>query len=198
MRKKNWIGNKNSIYKTLGASNHTNKIREQDDFYATDPKAAKLLLKLETFNNILEPSCGEGHLSKVFKKAGIKTTSSDLIDRGYGIKKDFFNYKKWNGDIITNPPYKYAQAFIEHSLKITKKGSKIAMFLKLQFLESKGRKNLFINTPPKTLYVTSSRLLCAKNADFDGMRKAGGSAVAYGWFIWKKGFTGNTKIKWFN
>jgi len=195
---KDWIGNGNSIYKTLGASNHTAKDREKHDYYATDPKAAELLLELENFNNILEPACGEGHLSKVFTDKGLKVTSSDLIARGYGGRKSFFDYEEWDGDIITNPPYKYAQSFVEHSLKITKDGSKIAMFLKLQFLESKGRKTLFVNTPPKTLYVTSSRLLCAKNADFEGMRKGGGSAVAYGWFVWEKGFKGNTEIKWFN
>lgn len=195
---KNWTGNSNSIYKTLGASNHTSKDREQHDYYATDPKAAELLLELENFENILEPACGEGHLSKVFVDAGIKVTSSDLIDRGYGTEKSFFTYNEWNGDIVTNPPYKYAKEFVEHSLRITKEGSKIAMFLKLQFLESKGRKKLFVNTPPKTLYVASSRLLCAKNADFEGMRKGGGSAVAYGWFVWEKGFKGKTTIEWFN
>ena len=31
-----WTGNLNSIYKTLGASNHTDKEREENDFYATD------------------------------------------------------------------------------------------------------------------------------------------------------------------
>lgn len=195
---KNWTGNQNSIYKTLGASNHTNKDREQHDYYATDPKAAELLLELETFENILEPSCGEGHLSKVFSDAGINVTSSDLVDRGYGTQKSFFDYENWNGDIITNPPYKYGLEFVEHALKIIPDGNKVAMFLKLQFLEGKKRKKLFVSNPPKTLYVSSSRLLCAKNADFEGMRKGGGSAVAYGWFIWQKGFNGKTKIVWFN
>lgn len=194
----NWTGNQNSIYKTLGASNHTDKDREQHDYYATDPKAAELLLELETFENILEPSCGEGHLSKVFSDAGINVTSSDLVDRGYGTQKSFFDYKEWNGDIITNPPYKYGLEFVEHALKIIPEGNKVAMFLKLQFLEGKKRKKLFVSNPPKTLYVSSSRLLCAKNADFEGMRKGGGSAVAYGWFVWQKGFNGRTEIVWFN
>lgn len=195
---KNWTGNGNSIYKTLGASNHTSKDREQHDYYATDPKAAELLLELENFENILEPSCGEGHLSKVFIKNGIDVTSTDLIDRNYGTQKDFFSYTEWNGDIVTNPPYKYGLEFVEHALKIIPNGCKVAMFLKIQFLEGKKRKNLFIKHPPKKLYVSSSRLLCAKNADFEGMRKGGGSAVAYGWFVWQKGFEGNTKIEWFN
>jgi len=195
---KNWIGNKNSIYKTLGASNHTDKEREKNDYYATEPKAAEMLLDLEDFNDILEPSCGEGHLSEVFIKHGKNVTSSDLINRNYGMVKDFFTVTEWDGDIITNPPYKYAKEFIKHALSIIPTGRKVAMFLKIQFLESKGRKELFVTSPPRTLYVTSSRIQCAKNGDFEGMKKSGGSAVAYGWFVWEKGFNGNTIIKWFN
>ena len=38
---KDWTGNSNSIYKTLGASNHTDKERQNEDYYATDPKDRK-------------------------------------------------------------------------------------------------------------------------------------------------------------
>jgi len=30
------------------------------------------------------------------------------------------------------------------------------------------------------------------------MKEGGGSAVAYAWFVWQKGFTGKTTIEWFN
>lgn len=195
---KDWTGNKNSIFKTLGASNHTDKERESDDFYATDPIAGKHILNLEDIDNILEPACGEGHLSEVFMKAGKTVTSSDMVDRGYGSVKNFLEYDVWNGDIITNPPYKFAQEFIEHSLKITEEGNKTIMFLKVQFLEGKKRKLLFEKYPPKTIYISSSRILCAKNAEFERMRRGGGSAVAYGWFVWVKGYQGQTALKWFN
>lgn len=33
---KDWTGNKNSVFKTLGASNHTDKERQNEDYYATD------------------------------------------------------------------------------------------------------------------------------------------------------------------
>lgn len=200
---KDWKGNTNSIFKTLGASNHTDEDRQNEDYYATDPKAAELLLKLESFSpKIWEPACGEGHLSKIFEKAGYSVRSSDLINRGYGETGfDFlgmYNTVSWDGDIITNPPYKYAQEFIEKSLQVIPEGKKVAMFLKLQFMEGKARKNLFIKHPPKTIYVSSSRILCAKNADFKRMIAGGGSAVAYAWYVWEKGFTGTTQIKWFN
>jgi len=198
---KDWNGNKNSIFKTLGASNHTDKERENDDYYATDPIAAEMLLKLEKFdNNIWECACGEGHLSKVFENEGYNVKSSDLINRGFGEVYDFLSFDNFHfdGDIITNPPYKYASEFIEKSLKIIPEGNKVAMFLKVQFLEGKARKKLFEKYPIKTVYISSSRILCAKNADFDGMIKGGGSAVAYAWFVWEKGYTGNTILKWFN
>ena len=30
------------------------------------------------------------------------------------------------------------------------------------------------------------------------MKAGGGSAVAYAWFVWKEGYTGDTIVKWFN
>lgn len=196
---KDWVGDTNSIFATLGASNHIDEDREKHDYYATDPKALELLLELEQFNhNIWENACGEGHLSEVLIREGYNVKSTDLIDRGYGeggvdfLKGDF---EMFNGDIITNPPYKYAKQFIEKSLSLIPKGNRIAMFLKLTFMESKGRKQMFIDNPPKVIYVSSSRLLCAKNGDFT---KKESSAVAYAWYIWEKGYKGDTVIKWFN
>ena len=57
-----WVGNGNSVYKTLGASNHTDKEREKDDYYATDPIAIDKLLTVERPNeNVWECACGAGH-----------------------------------------------------------------------------------------------------------------------------------------
>lgn len=67
------------------------------------------------------------------------------------------------------------------------------MFLKLTFLEGKGRKQMFLQNPPTKVYVSSSRLECGTNGEFKGT-----SAVAYAWFIWEKGYKGNTIIKWIN
>ena len=141
--------------------------------------------------------CGEGHISQVLKDYGYSVTSRDLINRGYGEVADFLNKsnQEWCGDIITNPPYKFAKEFVEKSLDIVPEGHKVAMFLKLTFLEGKGRKEMFQNNPPKIVYVSSSRLKCAKNGDFDN---APGSATAYAWYVWEKGYKGDTVIKWLN
>lgn len=201
---KDWTGKKKSTFVTLGASNHSDYEREPDDYYATDPIAAELLLDVEPkLSNIWECACGEGHLAKVFNKHGKLGKASDLVDRGYGIQEDFifnifvnFNPEfQWGGDIVTNPPYKFAKEFVLQALKVIADGRKVCMFLKLTFLEGKERKDMFKEYPPQTVYVSSSRILCARNGDFDSFDS---SATAYAWFVWQKGYKGDTVIKWIN
>lgn len=62
-------------------------------------------------------------------------------------------------------------------------------------LEGKARKKLFASAPPKRIYVSSSRLKCAKNGKFE---ETGSSAAAYAWFVWEKGYKGDPTIKWIN
>lgn len=198
---KDWTGNGKSIFVCNGASNHSEGERQNEDFYATEPKALELLLDLEKFSeNIWECACGIGHLSKVLERRGYSVKSTDLVERGYGLggvdflKEDLI----FDGDIITNPPYKYAKEFVEHALEVVPEGRRVVMFLKLTFLEGKARRKLFDTTPPKIIYVSSSRLQCAKNGDFETYGKGVGTAVAYGWYIWEKGYKGHTEVKWFN
>ncbi len=195
--------NSKTAYRRIGASNHSESERETNDFYATEPKALELLLELEKFDDLVwEPACGKGHLSEVLIKNGYIVISTDLIDRGYGKGGiDFLQLEettKFFGDIITNPPYSKAKEFVEKALNIICDGNRVAMFLKLTFLESKSRRELFENTPPEYIYVSSSRLQCAKNGDFESYSKGTGTAIAYGWFIWRKGFNGEPKVRWFN
>lgn len=195
---KDWVGGSAAVFKTLGASNHANGERQHEDYYATEPKATEWLCRLEQFDGrILEPACGEGYISEVLKAAGYEVVSRDLVDRGYGEVADFLaiDNQEWKGNIVTNPPYKYAQQFVEKALSIIPEGKKVAMFLKLQFLEGKARRAQFCSTPPIRVWVSSSRLKCAPNGDFDAIK---GSAAAYAWFVWEKGYKGDTTVKWFN
>lgn len=194
---KDWVGNGNSIFKNLGASSHVEHDRAEYDYYATDPLAAELLLKVETFSHkIWEPACGENHLANVFAQHGHEVRCSDIVDRCGNEVQDFLgmDVTAWDGDIITNPPYRFALDFVYKALSIVEDGHKVAMFLKLLFLEGIERKQLFLNFPPKVVYVSSSRLKCAMNGVFDNKN----SAVAYAWFVWEKGWRGDTIIKWIN
>ena len=93
--------------------------REKDDFYSTDPNSLKVFLdrikqdNIELSDTIWEPCVGSGTLADVLKQYGYKVFVSDIIDRGYAgtITQDFLNLPEdiiWQGDILTNPPFKYA------------------------------------------------------------------------------------------
>ena len=194
-----WIGNRKSTFSQIGASSHSVQERGQDDFYATDPSSIDDLLKFETFDkDIWECAVGQGHLAKRLSEFGYNVKCSDIIDRGFAGTEvlDFLKSKeKFNGDIITNPPYKYFTEFILKSLDSIRDGHKVSMFLKLTTLESQKRYDeIFKNYPPKTVYVFTKRKKCLKN----GIDEGTSSAVCYAWFVWKKGEYNCTEIKWIN
>lgn len=146
-------------------------------------------------HNLWECACGEGHLSEILKKNGYSVLSTDLIDRGYADKiNDFLKSKTtYDGDIITNPPFKYADKFVEKAMELLEPNKKLILFLKIQFLESKSRYELFKKYPPKYIYVHSSRQMIAKNGEFE---KYSSSALCYAWFIWENGNTQEPVIRW--
>ena len=190
--------NTGKVFTPLGASNHSKGARAEIDFYATDPVAIKKLMDeggVTFHKKVWECACGQGHLAKVLVERGYDVKASDAIDRGYGETGiDFLHcYDTWDGDIITNPPYSNACDFAEHALDIMEEGCSVYLFLKLQFLEGKRRRILFDRKELKTLYVFTERVLCAKNGDFADTK---GSAVAYGWFQFEKGYKGDPVIKW--
>ena len=114
--------------------------RVENDYYATPPESTIALLEREKFSGgILEPCCGEGHISEVLKDHGYDVISNDLVDRGYGeFNEDYLKTDKLKAaNVITNPPFKYAKEFIEKSLQDTT--GKVAMFCKIQLLEGVSR-----------------------------------------------------------
>lgn len=205
---KDWVGNRYSVYNSLAASNHSNVDREQNDYYATNPKALEKFMDRAKKDNLTftgtvwECACGEGHLSNVLIKY-FNTCSTDIVDRGYvgfNGKIDFLgvtNRPFEHFDIITNPPYKYAKEFVEKSMELLQDSEKCIMFLKIQFLEGIARREMFAKYPPKYVYVNSERQTCAMNGEFIGKNgKEIGSAVCYCWFVWEKGFDGEPIIRW--
>ena len=191
---KDWTGNKTSTITTSGFHNNSAHERETNDFYATSPVALEKLLEKESFDNVWECACGMGNLSEVLKAKGIHGKSSDLINRGYGEQIDFLNHNiDWRGDIITNPPYREATAFVYKAIETLKDGRKLAMIFPQRYLSSKTRYKLFTQYPPKIVYAFSGRIGCALNNNFN---LHSNSAVDYLWIVWQKGFKGDTILKW--
>ena len=186
--KKDWTGNRQSVYSCMGARNFAEEEREENDYYATNPLAINALFRHEDFsNNIWECACGGGSLSARMERYGKTVKSTDLIDRGYGTGGvDFLKQTDpFPGDIITNPPYKFTTEFILKAYELTQ--NKVAMFLKLSALEGKERyQKIYKSIPPSDVYVFVDRLGCYKNGKFVDDADIVRGAVCFAWFVWKK------------
>lgn len=190
-----------SVSRQLGT--HSDKERHKDDYYATDPRAVKDLIAMLNKHNIeipkeiVETSVGGGHIAKEFEKIGCNVTGYDIVDRGYPntIIRDYLTVDKLPDGcmVIENPPFKRNIEFIKHSLSLIKNGQYICTFQKIQFLESQERKLFFEENPPKYVFVFSKRVKTYINGDMSDKQS---SAMCFCWFVFEKGYHGDTVVKW--
>lgn len=125
--------------------------REKDDFYQTPRECTIALLRAEAQrmpHHIWEPACGDGALASVLEDAGFNVQSTDLVDRGYGIGGvDFLMEQRQRAPgIVTNPPFKFADEFIEHAYKLDV--SYMALLLRVTFWAGNTRAELYHRWKP--------------------------------------------------
>lgn len=191
---------------TVGSSD---KERRQErvrvlDGYHTPRIAVEELLKREKFTGrSWECANGFSRITRVLRENGHRVLTSDIY-RWHDttmVVKDFADFRRppkpFRGqtfDIITNPPFVHAAMFAEKAMELLPTGGKLALILRLQFLEGKKRKAFFEQYPPKRIYVFSYRLPRMHRFLWKGAK--GGSTLAFAWFVWQKGYRGRPEIHW--
>lgn len=163
------------------------------DYFPTPAWATQALVANEQFDgDIWECACGDGAMSKVLEEAGYDVYSSDLYLRPYGESgKDFLSEQRTASNIVTNPPYNSAEGFVKAGLQKSEK--KLALLLRLAFLEGINRnKTIFNVSPPTRVWVFSERITFYPS----GVKATGSGTTAYAWFVWDKSELGRTELKW--
>lgn len=171
-----------------------------DDF-PTPPWATRALMKYVIMPitgpvshlSCWEPACNRGHMARPLGEFFREVVASDVHDYGHGhVVRDFlFPGEVHNVDwIITNPPFRLAQQFIERSSEIARYG--FAMIVRSAFLEGVGRYHqLFDRNPPSIIAQFTERVAMVKGR-LDGR---GSTATAYCWLVWIDGET-ETRFQW--
>jgi hypothetical protein len=170
--------------------------RELNDFYQTPPEGTRALLAVERFHGpIWEPACGDGSMSRVLEEAGHHVVSTDLVDRGYGTPRvDFLlEHERRAPNIVTNPPFKNAEEFALHALRLS--AGKVAMLCRLAWLEGDGRRRrIFAQTPIARVWVFSRRLRMQRGRQM--LAGESGGMQAFAWFVWEHGHAGPPALGW--
>lgn len=178
-----------------GRSDVPGYVRQKDDFFPTPERATLALLAVEKFHGaIWEPACGNGAISKVLAAEGYAVESTDLVNRGFGLTPvDFLmEHKSLAPNIVTNPPFKLAVPFVRQALNLAT--GKVAMLLKIAFLEGVERAEVFKKSPLARVLVFSRRL------SFVGPNRKssleGSGMMAFAWFVWDHRHSGAPTIGW--
>lgn len=206
--KKEWKGNSNSARAAVATKKiGSTTVRQEDDFYATDPKAVEMLIKAaphifylarENGTPIWEPACGTGNLVKPLTKNGFVVYASDLKDRGFGeVHVDFLNTKIDNCPpiILTNPPYSLATEFIEHALEILPENGLYIALMNITYLAGQKRfERVYSKGSLREVYVFSKRVECWKNNDKE--HESGNALINFCWYVFQKGYKGQPTLYW--
>jgi hypothetical protein len=194
----------NSVYKMLGSTAHSKNPRHPSDLYCTPPAVIQTFLQSIDFKlskNIWEPFAGMGHISETLKANKYNVKSTDLHDWGYEDStsgKNFLDINdQWRYDILSNPPYSIAGKVIDKALSVVPDGRYVIMLLRSNFYEGK-RKGLLERHPVKYIYQSITRIQCAIGGDFEAMQNRGGAAISFSFFVWQKGYKGETIARRFN
>jgi hypothetical protein len=158
--------------------------RRDKDFYPT-PQALTLALvdyfpEIVSHTRVYEPCNGDGQLSKVLRREGVKVETSDIVQQ---FPQDYYLdatcswplgthlFYNW---VVTNPPFNVADKIFTNIRKHHKGG--IALLLRLTFLEPTKKREKFLDEdPPNTIIVLP-------RTSFTGDGKS--DSVTCAWMVW--------------
>jgi len=173
--------------------------------YETPSVAVEALLRVLALPRgaIWEPACGRGAIANVLRAHGHRVICTDLVDYGadstaiYGV--DFLRTTELPADvdcILTNPPFKIINKFIDHALRLC---PQVIILARLALWESERRSSVPEGRGLKRVLIFRKRLPMMHRDGWKG-RKAN-SGMAFAWFNWQRGYRGHPimqRISWDN
>jgi hypothetical protein len=137
-----------------------------------------------------EPACNRGYMARPLMEYFERVEASDIFHYGWEIQECQHDFlmpiavpftPDW---IITNPPFRLAEQFIEKARGVARVGC--AMLVRTSFLESVGRyERLFRDNPPTYICQFVERLPMVKGR----VDRSASTATSYAWLVWVHGVT---------
>lgn len=177
-----------------------------DDF-PTPPWATRALIRevlqprgLDfSTKTVWEPACNRGYMARPLAESFGHVLTSDIADYGWTGQQalgDFlggrfhcpasghvmaFDAPDW---IVTNPPFNKAAEFVRHALTIAREG--VAIIARVAFLEGGDRHRELFGAAMPWLVLQHVERVPMNEGGYDPKN---GTATAYAWFVWRKGWS---------
>jgi hypothetical protein len=178
--------------------------RDPHDWYVEPQWVSWRLFEVEAFDgDILDPACGQGNIVDAAIAAGYKVGARDIVRRTDAVVMstgDFldpaYDDKGWKAyaNIVTNPPYRHADAFARLSLARTT--GKVALLLPATWHLSDKRSRWLEAQPLARIYCLTPRPSMPPGQWLAEGNKAGGGTVDFAWYLMDHAHTGPVETRW--
>jgi hypothetical protein len=168
--------------------------RETHEHYVEPAWCSARLFQEEDFGAYIhDPACGFGTIPEAARCAGLATTASDLVDRGYerGFVIDFLQSNVGRDNIVCNPPFNIASHFALHALKLT--AHKVAIIFPTARLNAA---HWIKGTPLRRVWLMTPRPSMPPGHVIAAGHKPGGGKVDFCWLVWEHGYEGAPELRW--
>jgi hypothetical protein len=151
---------------------------------------------------VWEPACGPGAIVRILRDRGRAVVATDLNDWGCPDSKsgvDFLMEREAPAGvpaIVTNPPFKLAEEFVEHALKLA---PEVYMLMRLAFLEGMRWRTKGFQDHLARVWVFAPRLPFMHRHGYDGPKNSN-SGMPFAWFVFHRGWRrfNSASIAWIN
>jgi hypothetical protein len=170
-----------------------------DDHYVEPEWVARRLFEVERFvGAIHDPSAGFGTVVHEARRAGLKATGSDLVDRSatspFGLcfeVRDFLTDDRRRSNVAANPPYSIVERFVLHAIEVTR--YKVAVIFPIARLPAA---HWLKGTPLRRVWLLSPRPSMPPGHYLAAGKRAGGGRKDFCWLVFERGFNGRPEMQW--
>jgi hypothetical protein len=168
--------------------------RDDDDFYVEPAWCSARLFAVEPFAGLIwDPAAGSGTIPRAARAAGLSNFAGDIANRGSGPRQDFLiaiaPAEAFN--VVTNPPFRLARAFVERALELgAKKTAMIFPTARLnaaRWLEPLPLAKIFLLTPRPSMPPGE---VIARG------EKPGGGKMDFCWLVFDRNHSGPIELRW--
>lgn len=161
---------------------------DSPDDFPTPPWATRALLEHvigpERVRGLscLEPACGRGYMARPLAEYFGAVEAADAFNYGFAPERDFLGEPAPGCDwVITNPPFRLAEAFVSKALETARCG--VGILARTVFLESSSRyESIFSKRPPAIFAQFVERVPMVRGR----VDRKATTATGYAWFVWDK------------
>ena len=172
--------------------------RVPNNYYREPPWPSERLFAHEKFpGTIWDPCCGSGTIPKAAMAAGLPTFASDLVNRGYGRRRDFLTQPAPIAppfSTVFNPPHEgqSERQFVERAFELG--AAKVAIIFQTSKMHAARR--WLVPLRLARVYLLTPRPSIPPGEMIERGEKAQGGTRDYSWLVFDPTHEGAPVIAW--